>query len=54
MLVDVLGKNVVWAVWCEILNETEVRCNREVVKTKAINKYLFKWKVLLSMGILSM
>ena len=40
MLVDVLGKNVVWAVWCEILNETEVRCNRVVVKTKAkINSY---------------
>ena len=40
MLVDVLGKNVVWAVWCEILNETEVRCNRVVVKTKAkINTY---------------
>ena len=40
MLVDVLGKNVVWAVWCEILNETEVRCNLVVVKTKAkINTY---------------
>ena len=40
MLVDVLGKNVVWAVWCEILNEAEVRCNRVAVETKAkINAY---------------
>ena len=49
MLVGDMSKNVVWAVWCEILNETEVRCNRVVVETKpkinsySSGRYIYLW-----------